>query len=312
MLLRFRDIGKLLKTAFKKWIEHDPFKESSVIAYNAIFSLPGLMVVIITLAGYFFGREIVSSQMHRTIASAMGVDTADQVEGMVRYAMTHKESIWATILGTATILIGATGVFVQLQKSLNRIWQVEAKVEKSGLWTFIRIRLFSFGIILSIGFLLLISLFVSAILAAAGDWIRNSWDESYLWVFNILNFIVSLSIITLLFAMLYKIMPDAKVRWRLVWVGAIFTALLFTLGKTLLGFYFGKAEPGTGYGAAGSIVLILLWVSYSTMILFFGAECTKAYADLYYGSVPANEVADKKSKKVIKAEEIVDKKDTFA
>jgi membrane protein len=310
-MVRIRDTGKILKIAFKKWFEHDPFKESSVIAYNAIFSLPGLMVVIISLAGYFFGREIVSNQMHRTIASALGVDTADQVEGMVRYAMTSKDSVWATILGTATILIGATGVFVQLQKSLNRVWQVEAKAEKGGVWTFIRIRLFSFGIILSIGFLLLISLVLSAMLAAAGDWIRGSLDVSLLWLFNILNFIVSLGIVTLLFAMLYKILPDAKVRWRLVWIGAIFTALLFTLGKTLLGFYFGKAEPGTGYGAAGSIVLIMLWVSYSTMILFFGAECTKAYADLYYGKVPANEVAENKSKKKIEAEEQASKSDTF-
>ena len=311
-MLRLRDIGGILKSAFKKWFEHDPFKESSVIAYNAIFSLPGLMVVIITLAGYFFGREIVSTNIHRTIAGAMGVDTADQVEGMVRYAMTSKDSIWATIIGTATMLIGATGVFVQLQKSLNRIWEVEAKASKSGIWTFIRIRLFSFGLILSIGFLLLISLVLSALLAAAGDWIKIHMDEAFLWMFNVLNIIVSLAIITLLFAMMYKFLPDAKIKWRLVWVGAFFTALLFTLGKTLLGLYFGKAAPGTGYGAAGSIVLIMLWTSYSSMILFFGAECTKAYADLFYGKVPANEVAEKKSKKKIKAEKDASDADTFA
>lgn len=311
-MVRFRDTGKILKKAFKKWMEHDPFKESSVIAYNAIFSLPGLMVVIISLAGYFFGREIVSSNIHRTISGAMGVDTADQVEGMVRYAMTSKDSIWATIFGTATILIGATGVFVQVQKSLNRIWEVEAKAEKSGFWTFIRIRLFSFGLILSIGFLLLISLVLSALLAAAGDWIKIHLDEAFLWMFNVVNFITSMGIITLLFAMMYKFLPDAKIKWRLVWVGAFFTAILFTLGKTLLGLYFGKAEPGTGYGAAGSIVLIMLWTSYSSMILFFGAECTKAYADLFYGKVPANEVAQKKSKEKLEAEKKASDADTFA
>lgn len=311
-MVRFRDTGKILKKAFKKWMEHDPFKESSVIAYNAIFSLPGLMVVIISLAGYFFGREIVSSNIHRTIAGAMGIDTADQVEGMVRYAMTSKDSVWATIFGTATILIGATGVFVQVQKSLNRIWEVEAKAEKSGIWTFIRIRLFSFGLILSIGFLLLISLVLSALLAAAGNWIKIHMDEAFLWIFNVLNFIVSMGIITLLFAMMYKFLPDAKIKWRLVWVGAFFTAILFTFGKTLLGLYFGKAEPGTGYGAAGSIILIMLWTSYSSMILFFGAECTKAYADLFYGKVPANEVAQKKSKEKIEAEKKASDADTFA
>ena len=135
-------------------------------------------------------------------------------------------------------------------------------------------------------------------LAAAGEWIKVNWSESIIWIFNVFNFIASILIITLLFAMMYKIMPDAKIKWRYVWVGAFFTAILFTIGKTLLGFYFGKAEPGSGYGAAGSIILILLWVTYSSMILFFGAEFTKAYSDHHFGEVKANEVAVKKEGRV--------------
>lgn len=298
MPFRLRYSPKILKRAFKKWWSRDPFKESSVIAYSTIFSLPGLMVVIVSLAGYFFGAELVNKHIHATISGMLGIDTADQVQEMIIHAMTSKDSIWATIVGVITILIGATGVFVQVQKSLNIIWEVEAKKEKSGLWTLLKLRLFSFGLILSIAFLLLVSLLVSSGLAAAGEWIKQNWNASLIWLFNILNFLASFFIITLLFALMYKILPDAKVKWKTVWVGAIATALLFTIGKTLLGLYFGKAEPGSGYGAAGSVILILLWTSYSSMIFFFGAEFTKAYSDYHFGEVKPNEVAVKKEGRV--------------
>ncbi len=293
MLIKLKDTSKVFKTALKKWFSRDPFRESSVIAFNAIFSLPGLMVVFVTLAGYFFGPEIVNKRIHDTVGGAMGLDTADQIQEMIVHAMTSKDSIWATIIGIATILLGATGVFVQLQKSLNIIWEVEATVKKSGIWNLIKLRLFSFGLIISIAFLLLMSLALSAILAAAGSYIKQHWSESIMWLFNILNSLTSLIVITVLFAMMFKFLPDAKIKWKGVWVGAFVTALLFTLGKTLLGLYFGKAQPGSGYGAAGSIILILLWTSYSSMILFFGAEFTKAYSNRHFGNVPANEVAVK-------------------
>jgi membrane protein len=218
---------------------------------------------------------------------------------MIVFAMKSKDSVWATVIGLATIIIGATGVFVQLQKSLNIIWEVEASPEKSGLWTFIRLRLFSFGLIISIGFLLLVSLFVSALLAAAADWIKFYWGSSLIWLFNIVNIFASLLIITFLFAIMYKVLPDAEIKWRYVWMGAFMTTILFTIGKSLLGLYFGKAEPGTGYGAAGSIILIMLWTSYSSMIFFFGAEFTKAYAKQHFGQIPANDVAVKKPGRVV-------------
>ncbi len=293
MLIKLKNTTSVLKKSFKKWLSRDPFKESAVIAYSSIFSLPGLMVVIVTMAGYFFGAEIVNKHIHDTVAGAMGVDTADQIQDMIILALTSKDSIWATIVGLVTILLGATGVFIQLQKSLNIIWEVKTKPRKSKIWTLIRLRLFSFGLILSIAFLLLMSLVISALLIAAGEWIKQHWSSSLIWLFNIINIIASMVIITLLFAIMYKVMPDAKIKWRSVWVGAFLTALLFTAGKTLLGLYFGKAEPGSGYGPAGSIILILLWTTYSSMIFFYGAEFTKAYSDEHFGNVPANEVAVK-------------------
>ncbi len=291
MPIKLKCTHKVLKKSFANWLSRDPFKESSVIAYTAVFSLPGLLVVVVTLSGYFFGTEIVNNSLKSTIASVMGLETADQIQQMILYSMRSKDSGLATIIGTIILIIGATGVFVQLQKSLNIIWEVEAKTEKSGIWKLIRLRLFSFGLILSVAFLLLISLVITSLLAASGNWIKQHWSDSFVWLFNVIDVLFTMCFITVLFAAMYKILPDAKVKWRYVWLGAFLTTLFFLIGKTLLGLYFGTAEPGSGYGAAGSIILILLWTSYSSMIFFFGAEFTKAYAEEYYGTVKANEVA---------------------
>ena len=290
---RFNKIGTLLKTTFNKWFDRDPFREGAIIAYYAIFSLPGLLVLVIVLAGYFFGADAVSGHLQNQIAEAMGSDTAAMVQGMVMMSMKSKDSLWAAIFGIATIIFGATAVFAQLQKSLNNIWEVAATPAKSGIWLFIKTRLFSFGLIVSIAFLLLMSLVLSSLLAAFGTWIQQFWSESLLVIFTILNAIFSLFIITVLFAMMFKILPDAKIKWQSVWIGAFVTSLLFVLGKSALGLYFGKADPASGYGAAGSIILILLWTSYSSMIVFFGAEFTKAYSDYYFGVVPPSENAVK-------------------
>ncbi len=295
MMNRLKIIWSLLKKATKKWWDRDPFKESAAIAYNAIFSLPGLLVVVVTLAGYFFGQEAVSGKLHQQMTGMMGAETADQIQKMIIAANKTRESIWAAIIGVITIIIGATGVFVQLQKSLNNIWDVKVSEKKSGIFIFLRTRLFSFGLIMSIAFLLLVSLVLSSVLSALGGWISGNKSESLLILFKILNFIISLAIITVLFALMFKILPDVKNKWQCIWIGAFLTALLFVVGKSALGLYFGKAEPGSGYGAAGSIILILLWASYSSMIVFFGAEFTKVYSDYYYGELSPAENAEKKS-----------------
>ncbi len=277
-MIYIKKIGKLLKVALKEWWAKDPFKESAVIAYYAIFSMPGLLVVIITIAGYFFGADAVNNNLASQISSTMGEDTAVQVQEMIKIASESKNSFWATIIGVITILVGATGVFAQFQKSLNIIWGVKADKNKSGIWSIIKVRLFSFGLIVAIAFILMVSLIVTSVLIALGDWLSSHFSESLLIIIQIINLILSSLIIAFLFAIMFKFFPDSKVKWRHVWLGSIVTALLFLMGMNGLSLYFGKAEPGSGYGAAGSIILILLWVSYSTMIVFYGAEFTHAYA----------------------------------
>lgn len=281
----------MLKTTFIKWFDRDPFREGAIIAYYSIFAIPGLLVVVISIAGSFFGSDIVSGHLHHQISLALGINAANQVQGMLVMSLESKDSMLATIFGLATIIIGATAVFAQLQKSLNNIWKVESTVPKSGVWVFFKIRLFSFGLIVSIAFLLLISLILSSLLAALGTWFQQYWSESLLYLFEIINLIISLGIITVLFALMFKILPDAKIKWRSVWIGAFITSVLFVIGKTALGLYFGTANPASGYGVAGSIVLILLWTSYSSMILYLGAEFTKVYSDYYYGIAAPKENA---------------------
>lgn len=311
---KLKDFWQLLKTAFKSWNDRDPFRESAIIAYYAIFSLPGLLLVIITITGYFFGRGEVSEYINAQMAETFSEETAKSVNTVVEMAYDEDQSFIATVIGIATILLGATGVFFQFQKSLNAIWGVVPDSSKSGIWTIVKARLFSLSLVITIAFLLLISLVVTAALSAIGSYVKANWPDYIMFLFHIVNFIFSLAIITLLFAMMFKILPDAKIRWHTVWTGSIITAALFVIGKSALGIYFGQANPGSGYGAAGYIILILVWTSYSSMIVFFGAEFTKAYADFRYGGIePSNhaikeEDAKLKEKKEEKPIESKDKK----
>jgi len=281
---------KVVGSASKRWWGKDPFMQSAVIAYYAIFAMPGLLVIVISFGTLFFKRDVITGQLYTQISSIMGLETARQVQDMIISVSQTNKSMLATIIGLITVLLGATGVFVELQKALNVIWGVKAKPHR-GIIMLIRTRLFSFGLILSIGFLLLISLTITTIIAVMGDWVLNHWPNIVLIIFYVLNFIISFGIVTLLFALLYKILPDAKIQWKHIWLGSILAAFLFILGKTAIGLYLSKSNPGSAYGAAGSIVLILLWVSYSSIIFFYGAEFTRAYADHFTGKVPATDVA---------------------
>jgi membrane protein len=291
---RIKDLGKILKTTCIEWNNKDPFRHSAVIAYYAIFSMPGLLVLIINVTGYFYGKDVASQNILRQISNTMGPDTAKQIEEVLESVGRSRSTIFASVVGIIVLLVGSTGVFVELQKSLNQIWKVEGST-KSGIGAIIKARLFSFGLILAIAFLLLISLVVSSVLAAMTSWIDIESSRFISLVLAIGHFILSLIIISVLFALMFKILPDAKIKWKHVWLGALLTGTLFTLGKTALAFYFGKADPGSGYGAAGSVILILLWTSYSSMIMFFGAEFTASYAAFYSGKVPASETGVKRS-----------------
>jgi membrane protein len=281
MRVRLKDTFTILKSALGAWWLKDPFRESAIIAYYSIFSLPGLLLVIITFAGYFFGKDAANSQVIDQFTQMLGTETAVQVQNIIIKASEKGSSVWTTLIGLAIILFAATGVFAQFQKSLNNIWGVKVDVNKSDILIFLRVRLFSIGVIVSIGFILIVSLVISTFLSAFGSWLSNHFSDSILVALQAINFIISLAIMCVLFALMFKFLPDVKIKWRYVWVGSIVTALLFEIGKFALGYYFGKANPGTGYGAAGSIILILLWASYSSMIVFLGAEFTHAYAKLY-------------------------------
>jgi membrane protein len=284
-----------LKVAFKEWWSKDPFRESAVIAYYSVFSLPGLMVVIVALAGYFFGRDVVIREITDQITAMLGSETALEIQNMIIQAGRIRNSVWLTAIGLAIIIIGATGVFAQFQQSLNIIWEVKADTRKSGIWNLIKVRLFSFGLIVAIAFLLMISLVISAMLSSFGAWISGHFSDSFLVLLQVVNFIFSFLIIAVLFALMYKIFPDAEIKWKDVWIGSLLTAFLFDVGKFALGLYFSKTNPGTGYGAAGSIILILLWVSYSSMLALYGAEFTHAYSVRKSGSTVPTKISKRKS-----------------
>ncbi|MBA3901275.1 MAG: YihY/virulence factor BrkB family protein [Bacteroidetes bacterium] len=283
----FIDFWDVLKKTAKRWNDADPFRQSAIIAFYAIFSLPALLVIIITIAGYAFGEEAIEGKLSGQIAEMLGADAAEMVELMVANAAKTEASNLMMIVGIAILIFGSTTVFIQLQKSLNRIWGVRPIPEKAWL-KYLKDRLFSFGIILVIGFLLLISLVVTSTLTIFSDLIKQYVPEVFMVGFHLINIVASLSIIATLFAMMFKILPDAIIRWKSVWKGAFLTAVLFEIGKYGISIYFGKADPASMYGAAGSIILILLWISYVCMILFFGAEFTKQYAIKFgFGIIPS-------------------------
>lgn len=290
MKLVFLGFFKILLKTFKSWNDKDPFRQSAVIAYYAIFSIPGLLILILSLLGYFIDKQTVSQQIVSEISATMGVETASQIEYMLLKTNGMQTSMIKTIFGVFILLMGATGVFVELQKTLNAIWKVKIKKEK-GFIKVLKARLFSFGLILGIVFLLLVSLVFSTLLATLSDQFKSNTTLFSSVAFNLLNTVISLGVVSLLFAMIFKILPDCKIEWNHVWVGSLLTGVLFEMGKSGLAFYFSKSNPASGYGAAGSIVLILLWVSYTSMILFFGAEFTAIYAQKKSGRIKPTEIA---------------------
>ncbi|WP_221405723.1 YihY/virulence factor BrkB family protein [Roseivirga echinicomitans] len=269
---------KLLKKAFKGWNEDEAFRQSAIVAYYSIFSLPGLLILLISIGGAVYGQEAVQGRLVNEISGMIGYDAAQSVENMIASSYRSDSGFIMRAVGIGILLFGATTVFFQLQKSLNNIWRVEQK-PNSGIKRLVFDRAYSLGLILAIGFLLLISLVVSAILAAISEWMSRQFPDYLLVLVNVLDFAITLGMATILFALVFKVLPDVSVNWRSVWSGAFFTAILFIIGKFALSFYFGQAEPASSYGAAGSIVLIMLWINYTCLIMFFGAEFTQAFAE---------------------------------
>ncbi|HTJ50388.1 MAG TPA: YihY/virulence factor BrkB family protein [Cyclobacteriaceae bacterium] len=287
-----KNFASLLVNTFKQWIDRDPFNNSIIIAYYTIFSLPGLLVIIINIAGYFYDKSVVTTDITNEIQAMIGGDTAKDVQAIIIKATEHKGNVIASILGVATLIFGATGVFYQLQQMLNKIWETEPKAKSTKkIIVLIMNRLFSLGLVLALGFLMLVSLVISTVLNALGNWVTNHMSLSFDIIFKVMDILISIGAITLLFASIFKFLPDTKIRWKNVWPGSLLTAVLFVIAQYLLGLYFGKSNPGTTYGAAGSIVLIMLWVSYTGMILLFGAEFTHEY-NIYCNKRNSKNVTD--------------------
>ena len=281
-ILKFRlqHLPELLIKTYYAWMEKEPFQISAVIAYYAILSLPGLLILILELVGGIWGKEIVRGELFAEISSAMGPETAHSIQEMIADRGSENTSIVATILGVGVLIYGATGVFYQLQNALNDIWNAKPKYSNEILSTLF-MRLKGFGFILIFGFLLLISFVLTSFLSAFSKQLSKLLPEGMLELGFVLDIVISLTFIYLLFGAMFKYLPSTHVRWKAVKVGAALTALLFLIGKYALAFYFGKAEPGSTYGAAGSIILVMLWVSYSSLIVTFGAQFTKIYANRY-------------------------------
>ena len=279
-------IAVVFKRAVWAWWEDNALRLGASLAYYTLFAIAPVLLVAIAIAGLAFGPEAVRGEIVLQLQGLIGRDGAQAVQSMLEGASRPRSGMLATIIGSVTFLFASTGAFLELQTVLNTIWRVKPNPGLN-LTGFVRDRIRSFGLVIAVGFLLLVSLAVSAALAAASAWLDRrmpGWPT----IWGILNALVSLGVITVLFALLYRFLPDVKLEWRDVVTGAFVTAVLFTLGKQAIGFYLGQSATASSYGAAGSVIVVLLWVYYSAQILLLGAEFTRIYAEMH-GSRPRPE-----------------------
>lgn len=266
----------LIKAAVISWVDDFAPSMGAALSYYTVFSLAPMLLIIIGIAGLVFGAEAARGEIVGQLRGLMGEESAVAIEELLKSASDPGKGVVATIIGFVTLLIGATAVFAELQSSLDRIWRTPAPANENGIWGIIRTRFLSFGMILGLGFLMIVSLVLSAALAALGNWwggFLGDWE----FVLHAINFVVSFGVVTVVFAAIYKFMPHAEIEWPNVWVGAIVTALLFTIGKFLISLYIGKSGVASGFGAAGSFAVLLVWVYYSAQIFLLGAEFTWVY-----------------------------------
>jgi membrane protein len=271
---------QLFKTAFDEWLEDNTFRLAASLAFYTIFSIAPILLISVEIAGFIFSRGAAREQLIIQVEDLAGVQGGQAVAQILDSVGVWEGNWIAVAVGIGTILVGSTAVFAELQSALNQIWDVQPDPRHGAFKSLIRTRVRSFAVVVSVGFLLLVSLVVSAALAAAHNYLAAVLPVTP-WLWQIINFLISLAITSLLFAMIYKYLPDVQITWRDVGIGALVTALLFNVGKSLLGLYLGQAAVASTYGAAGSFVVFLLWVYYSALISFFGAEFTQVYARRY-------------------------------
>ena len=271
---------RLLAQTAKSWLADYAPSMGAALAYYTLFSLAPLLLIVIAVGGLVFGEDAARGEIENQLRALMGDSGARAVQDLLASVRKPAEGSLATLLGVVLLFLGATTVFAELQDALDRIWRVPLHQRTSGWLSLVRARLLSFGMILAIGFLLTVSLVFSAVLATMGRWMEPVFGGWYALA-SISNATVGFAMVSVMFALIYKVMPRARVEWRDVWTGAVFTAMLFSIGKFLIGLYIGRSGIVTGFGAAGSLVMILLWVYYSAQIFLIGAEFTWAYANAY-------------------------------
>jgi membrane protein len=288
--LTIRSWVEVLKQTASEWSEDNALRLSAALAYYSIFSIAPLVIIAAAIAGWVLGEEAAQGLVSGHLRSLLGSQAAEGVEGMVQSASKPSSSAWAALLGAGALLFGASGVFGQLKDALNTIWEVRAR-SGGGAMRFIRERLLSFGMVLVIGFLLLVSLLLTTALSAVAKYVDGvlPFPEGLI---GVIGSLISFAMVTALFAAIFKVLPDVRVHWRDVWIGAGATALLFEIGKVLLGLYLGREGAASAYGAAGSLVLVLLWVYYTSLILFFGAEFTQVHAQARGARIEPSENAE--------------------
>ncbi|HXG64903.1 MAG TPA: YihY/virulence factor BrkB family protein [Blastocatellia bacterium] len=284
-----RNIINLLKATYSDWSEDKASRLAAALAYYTAISLAPLLITLIAIVGFVLGQEAAQGQIAGQMQALVGDQSAQAIQEIIAHAHRTDTGILAAVIGVATLLFGASGVFGALQDGLNTIWEVQPKPGR-GIWGIIKDRFLSLTMVLGVGFLLLVSLLLSAALAALGKYFEGLLPlPAFVW--QAANLVISFGVITLLFALIYKILPDVEIAWGDVWVGAAITSLLFTIGKFLIGLYLGRSTIGSTYGAAGSLVVILIWIYYSAQILFFGAEFTQVYANQYGSRIKPDEDA---------------------
>jgi membrane protein len=285
-----KGMWKLVKESVNGFNNDNVLKLSGSLAYFTIFSIGPMLLVIIFFADIFYGREAVEGNIYNQIKGFVGPDAALQIQEIIRNASLSGKSKVTAVVGFITLLIGTTTVFAEIQDSINTIWNLKTKPEK-GWVKLILNRLLSFSVVVGLAFLLLVSLIINGIMEAFGERLEIMFPQVAVVVIYIVNLVLTFGVITLLFAIIFKVLPDAKIKWKDVIVGAIVTALLFMLGKFGITYYIGSSNIGSSYGAAGSVIVILIWVYYSAIILYFGAEFTKAYATHFGNRIYPNSYA---------------------
>jgi membrane protein len=270
---------KVIRCAFSDFFDNNVLKLSASLAFSTIFSLPGLLIIVIWISNLFYRREVVEGSLYGQIAKFVGKDAAASIQETMRNSLIAGNSHWATIIGLVSLIIGATGVFGEIQDSINRLWKLKAKPRKGrGLFRFIINRLLSFSMIISLGFILLVSLVVNGAMDILINTLLKNFENVTVIAAYIINVIITYFITAFVFGLIFKVLPDARIKWKHVRVGAFTTAFFFLLGKFLISYYLGHSTMSTAYGTAGSVIVILLWVYYSSAILYFGASFTREYA----------------------------------